>query len=108
MLSWLITADNRMSIVTFCLEAILSFLFTPSTTSANTPPVSLARPSHQCIGGLRVSAGTEATAEEPKEEEPARARQDSERTGHGQAERIDLVLHIWSRAQEDLNTSHLA
>ena len=49
-----------------------------------------------CIGGFRVSVGIEVTAEEPQEEEPARVCRDSERIDHGQAERLDLVLHIWS------------
>ena len=46
--------------------------------------------------------GIEVTAKEPQEEESARVCQDSERIGHVQAERIDLVLHIWSRVQQEL------
>ena len=46
--------------------------------------------------------GIEVTAKEPQEEESARVCQDSERTGHVQAERIDLALHIWSRVQQEL------
>ena len=46
--------------------------------------------------------GIEVTAKEPQEEESARVCQDSERTGHVQAERIDLVLHIWTRVQQEL------
>ena len=49
-----------------------------------------------------VSVGIEVTAEKPQEEESARVCQDSERIGHVQAERIDLVLHIWSRVQQEL------
>ena len=41
-----------------------------------------------------VSVGIEVTAKEPQEEESARVCQDSERIGHVQAERIDLVLYI--------------
>ena len=55
-----------------------------------------------CIGGLRVSVGIEGTAEEPQEEEPERVCRDSERIDHGQAERLDLVLHIWSWGQQEL------
>ena len=46
--------------------------------------------------------GIEVTAKESQEEESARVCQDSERIGHVQAERIDLVLHIWSRFQQEL------
>ena len=46
--------------------------------------------------------GIEVTAKEPQEEESARVCQDSERIGHVQAERMDLVLHIWSWVQQEL------
>ena len=88
--------------VTSCLEAIPSSLPTPSTTSAKYLASVIGKVQSPCIGGLRVRVGIEVTAEEPQKEEPARVCQDSERIGHGQAERIDMVLHIWSRVQREL------